>query len=81
MKHYVYILPSEDGNRYCGYSEDITKRLEQHNTGISKWTAKQKNWKLIYTEEYKTRTEALKRERYLKKQKSGNGLNKVISGS
>ena len=79
--HIVYVIQSEEGKRYIGYSEDLAKRLEQHNTGVSKWTAKYKGWKIIYTEKYETRTEALKRERYLKSLKSGNKFREIITGS
>ncbi|MEH6682308.1 MAG: GIY-YIG nuclease family protein [Sediminicola sp.] len=68
---FVYILESErDSTFYIGQSSDLTKRLEYHNTGLSKYTSKKTPWKLVYYEEYETRTEALKRERFLKKQKN-----------
>ena len=68
MAYYVYIIESlEDGTFYKGYSEDPLKRLQQHNQGESKYTAGKMPWMLVYVEEYASRTEALLRERNLKK--------------
>jgi putative endonuclease len=78
MEHIVYILKSEKGRYYIGYSSDFDKRLEKHNTGLSYWTSREKNWTVIHKEEYPTRTEALKRERYLKKLKGGNEFKRII---
>ena len=79
MPHVVYVINCDTGNYYIGYTSDLEKRLKQHNDGLSKWTKRYKNWKVIYQEEYKTRTEALKREGFLKKQKGGDVFKKIIS--
>lgn len=63
----VYVLEStKDGSYYLGSTENIERRLWEHNHGIRKYTASKKPWVLIYSEEYTTRGEAVKRERYLK---------------
>jgi putative endonuclease len=49
-----------------GSTDNIERRLEEHNIGKSKFTSIYKPWKLVYTEDYSTRESALKRERYLK---------------
>jgi putative endonuclease len=68
MAYYVYIIESlEDGTFYKGYSEDPLKRLQQHNQGESKYTSGNMPWKLVYVEECASKTEALIRERNLKK--------------
>ena len=68
MAYYVYIIESlEDGTFYKGYSEDPLKRLQQHNQGESKSTSGKMPWKLVYVEECASKTEALIRERNLKK--------------
>ena len=68
MAYYVYIIESlEDGTFYKGYSEDPLKRLQQHNQGESKYTSGKMPWKLVYVEECASKTEALIRERNLKK--------------
>jgi putative endonuclease len=66
----VYVIRSARGIRYTGYTENLTKRLEQHNAGISKFTSRDFNWQLLYQETYETRAEAMRREKWLK---SGEG--------
>ncbi len=66
MKYYVYVLKSEEGYRYIGQSRDVERRMSEHNEGKSDSTKHGKNWKVIHLEEYETRKEAMKRERYLK---------------
>ena len=68
MAHYVYIIESlKDGTFYKGYSTQPLRRLEQHNNGDSQFTSAKIPWKLIYVEELPSKTEALIREKNLKK--------------
>lgn len=68
---YLYILHSSKLDKYyIGHTADIEKRLREHNTGISKFTAKVSDWVLKYTESFTTREEARKRELEIKKKKS-----------
>ena len=68
---YVYILKSEkDNSFYIGQTNDLDKRLNSHNQGLSRYTSRKLPWVLVYSEEYKTRKEALGRERFLKKQRN-----------
>ena len=68
MSTYVYILFSEYLQQYyTGCTNDITKRLNDHNSGWSKHTSKGVPWTLIYSESFQTRTEALKKENQIKK--------------
>lgn len=68
MKHYVYIIYSLSSDKYYkGYSLSPEKRLEQHNNGESRYTKNFTPWKLVYLESFVTKTEALKREKSLKK--------------
>ncbi|OWY20725.1 excinuclease ABC subunit C [Sphingobacteriales bacterium UPWRP_1] len=65
---YVYILQSEkDSSFYIGYTQDPQKRLEQHNRGKSTYTSRKLPWKIVYVETYDLKSEALKREKFLKK--------------
>jgi len=67
MEYFVYILKSEiDGRLYKGQTNDIDKRLKEHNSGKTKSTKGHKPWKLVYFESYKTREEAVLREKYFK---------------
>lgn len=67
MSFFVYILKSETtGSSYVGHTADLQKRLIEHNSGKSLSTRKKRPWKLVYQEEYQTRSEAATRERYFK---------------
>ena len=71
MPFTVYILQSEkDGSFYIGSTENIDNRLIQHNSGLSKYTRKKTPWKIVYTETFETRSEAMSREYFLKKQRN-----------
>jgi putative endonuclease len=73
--YFTYILWSSSGQRfYIGISEDPSHRLNQHNQGISCWTARYRPWKLVYVESFEDYTHARKRELELKAQKSGHGF-------
>lgn len=64
---YVYVIQSEKDKRfYVGMSENVEIRLNQHNSGKTKSTKGYKPWKLLFFEEFETRQEARKREKYLK---------------
>ena len=51
---------------YIGMSQDVSKRLLQHNAGKTRSTKAYAPWRLIHTEEFETREEARSREVYLK---------------
>ena len=77
---YVYILESiKDSSFYIGQTEDLEKRLNFHNQGLSKYTSRKIPWHIVYFKEYKTRTEALKRERFLKKQRNRDFYKSLIN--
>ena len=70
---YVYVLWSNKLHKgYVGFTSDLTKRLSEHNSGKSPFTKSGLPWKLIYSEEYLTESEARRREKFLK---SGVGRN------
>ena len=64
----VYVLHSSKFDKiYIGHSSNLTERMKSHNElGSKGWTVKYRPWKLIYTEEYATKSEAMKREKQLK---------------
>jgi putative endonuclease len=76
---YVYVFKSEkDGSFYIGQTGDRDKRVAAHNEGRSRWTKSKRPWMLVYSERYPTRSEAVKRERYLKSLKSHVEIEKLI---
>jgi len=64
---YVYVLRSrKDGNYYVGYTADLKKRLEEHNTGRVHSTMQRLPFELVYYEASRCQIDALRREKYLK---------------
>jgi putative endonuclease len=62
------MLLCEDGSYYTGYTKDIDLRLKQHKIGTgARYTKLHRPKKLVYTEEFDTIREAMKRERKIKK--------------
>ncbi len=67
MSFFVYVIKSSEGYKYTGMTEDIELRMQQHNEKtLSFWTKRGSNWKLIYKEEFYNKSDALKREKWLK---------------
>ncbi len=56
-----------DGSFYKGFTEDPLLRLQRHNNGETTSTRHLCPWTLVYVEELLSKTEALKREKVLKK--------------
>lgn len=64
---YVYVLYSNDFERYyVGMSDNVEKRLKEHNKGLSKSTKPYVPWRLVHSKQFETRMEARTREKYLK---------------
>ncbi|MFA5405160.1 MAG: GIY-YIG nuclease family protein, partial [Ignavibacteria bacterium] len=62
-----------------GQTSDIQKRLSEHNLGLCKSTKSRIPFELVYKEAYKTRGEAMNRERELKSGKGRDYINKVLN--
>jgi putative endonuclease len=80
---FIYFLYSEkSGIYYVGHTEDYLRRFEQHNqTDRDTFTKKHRLWKLIAVFECgNQRNEALKIEKFIKKQKSRKLIEKIIAG-
>ena len=68
MQYRVYILESDKTNKfYVGHTDDLERRIGEHNGGESLSTKHGIPWKSIYQENFKTRSEAMKRETQIKK--------------
>ena len=64
---YVYILECADNTLYTGYTDDLEKRLAAHNAGRgAKYTRSRLPCRLVYAEEYEDKSEAMKREWFIK---------------
>ena len=65
--HFVYVLFSlKDGRLYKGATSNLSKRLIRHNQGDNASTAKRKPFVILHVEQFEDKSEALKRERYIK---------------
>ena len=77
----LYILYDEDrGKYYIGQTANLADRLARHIQKRSKYT-RTGDWKLVYTEDYPTRSEAVRRESYLKKLKDKALIEKLVRAS
>ena len=66
-KWFVYILECEDESLYTGYSPDVKERFKAHCAGKgAKYTKSHKPRRIAHTEQYNTKTEAMRREREIK---------------
>jgi len=65
--YYVYILNSKkDNSLYTGSTEDLKRRMVEHNNGKTPSTAPKRPWELLYYEAYQTKTLARKTELFYK---------------
>ncbi len=72
MTYFVYLIGNYRKTKlitYVGYTNNLEKRVNSHNSGEGAKFTRGKNWKLIYHEKYQTRREAMLRESYLKNNK------------
>ena len=74
LKHkilfFVYVLGScrkDDRRTYVGWTTDRDRRLKQHNEGVGAKSTRGRKWILLYSERCKTRSEAMSREWYIKR--------------
>ena len=65
--NYTYILECKDGTYYTGWTNNLEKRLKDHNEGRgAKYTKARLPVSLIYHEEFQTKEEAMRREYAIK---------------
>jgi putative endonuclease len=66
-KYYIYVLQSErDKHFYTGYTDNINRRLKEHQEGKVQSTKNRRPLKLIYWEGCLNQQDATRREKYLK---------------
>ncbi len=67
MMYHVYILKSsKDNSLYIGYTNNIVRRMDEHNAGLVEYSKKLKPWKLVYYESFSSLEDAKLREKNLK---------------
>ncbi|PIR95568.1 excinuclease ABC subunit C [Candidatus Falkowbacteria bacterium CG10_big_fil_rev_8_21_14_0_10_37_18] len=81
--YYVYVIRNlKSFSIYYGYTDDLKRRLSEHNSDGSTFTSNKGKWELIYYESYKSKKDAQTREKMLKHHGSSFGhLKKRILNS
>lgn len=65
--YYVYVIESQRNfDLYKGFTKDVSKRLKEHNAGVTYATKEGGPWKLVYCEIFLNKKDAIEREKYLK---------------
>jgi putative endonuclease len=70
----VYVIRNREGKFYIGLSDDVARRVQQHNAGQSRWTKGRGPWTIVWQSEESSLTDAKKLENRLKRQGRGKGL-------
>ena len=66
--NYTYIVKCSDGSLYTGWTNNLEKRIKDHNAGRgAKYTTARRPVVLVYKEEFPTKQEAMKREWEIKR--------------
>ncbi|MBB5149490.1 MULTISPECIES: GIY-YIG nuclease family protein [Ureibacillus] len=74
-KHYFYVLECADSSFYAGYTNDLERRVNQHNAGKgAKYTRGKRPVKCIYYEIYETKEQAMRAEYAFKQLKRSEKL-------
>jgi putative endonuclease len=82
MAFYVYILQSEaTGRYYVGQTKDLQDRVAYPRANYSRALKNRGPWILVYSEKFETRGEAVRRERYIKRQKDRRFIEALRSAS
>ncbi len=81
MSAYTYLLRCSDGTLYCGWTDNIEKRLAAHNSGkASKYTRSRLPAELVWYEVFDTKQEAMSREAQIKRLSRQQKLRLIASG-
>lgn len=79
MSCYTYMVRCADDSLYTGWTNDLEQRLTTHNLGQgAKYTRNRLPVKLVYSKEFKTRSQAMKFEYWIKKKLSKSDKEKLV---
>ena len=82
MTYFVYLIGNYRKTKlitYVGYTNNLEKRVNSHNSGKGAKFTRGRKWKLIYYEKYQTKKEAILRECYIKKNRKFRNLIKELN--
>ena len=78
---FTYLIQCADGSLYCGWTNDLEKRVKAHNAGHgAKYTRSRRPVKLVYYETFATKQEAMRREWEIKQLRRADKLD-LINGN
>jgi putative endonuclease len=81
-QHFVYVIESErDASYYVGSTHNVRHRLVQHNDGWTRSTKSKRPWKVVHVEEFACKSDALRREKAIKRMKSRRYIELLIAGT
>lgn len=76
----VYVLKSIQGKRYyIGCTDNLDRRLSEHNKGYNIATEKDRPWVVVHSEKFNNKLDAYAREKKIKSYKSGNAFRKLLN--
>ncbi|KKT01009.1 MAG: GIY-YIG catalytic domain protein [Candidatus Nomurabacteria bacterium GW2011_GWA2_43_15] len=76
---FVYVLKSQSYKKsYVGHTDNLDRRLKEHNSGRNNFTRRYMPWNIVYTEKYDNIDDAVKREKFLKTTTGRRFLKKIF---
>ena len=81
MSYFVYLIGCHKQDKfttYAGYTNNLKKRINLHNTGKGAKFTRGRKWKLLYFEKFSSKNEAILRECYIKKNRKFRNLIKKL---
>ena len=80
-ENYTYLLRCRDGSLYCGWTNDLEKRVAAHNAGKGgSYTRSRRPVELVWYEAFETKREAMSREGKIKRMKRQDKLKLIEQG-
>jgi len=77
--HCVYIIQSiKNKNLYVGYTDNLRRRIKEHNQGLNFSTKSNRPWQIIHYEAYLNKKDAQRRENYLKSSQGSRLLKRML---
>jgi putative endonuclease len=70
----VYVLQNREGRFYIGLTDDVARRVAQHNADKSRWTRGRGPWRVVWQSAQLSLTDARRLENRLKRQGRGKGF-------
>ena len=79
VNFYVYILECNDGKKYYGHTNNLTRRLTEHKNGKVRYTKNKRPIQLVWFDRYLNRNEVSLEERKLKSMHDKRVINRMIN--